>query len=202
MQHLALIGSLQEKLLALQGGRTDGPFVTAENIANATQKVTETLGFKTSGLFFQPPERVAAAMSAPPHPTQPAPDPAVAAAIAQIEIDKQAAAADAAIKRLKAEAEIEIARWKAEQWAEVEKFKAGVESHVGALAGSTSLRFMRAWRLREAESAPYIRCSGAVSRASRPASATVHAATDLAAARLTNIVGFRRRPCHGFLPCC
>jgi len=55
MQHLALIGSLQEKLLALQGGRTDGPFVTAENIANATQKVTETLGFKTSGLFFQPP---------------------------------------------------------------------------------------------------------------------------------------------------
>src|SRR5215813_153148 len=32
MQHLALIGSLQEKLLALQGGRTDGPFVTAENI--------------------------------------------------------------------------------------------------------------------------------------------------------------------------
>ena len=128
MQHLALIGSLQEKLLALQGGRTDGPFVTAEDIANATQKVTETLGFKTSGLFFQPPERVAAAIAAPPQPTQPAPDPAVAAAIAQIEIDKQAAAADAAIKRLKAEAEIEIARWKAEQWAEVEKFKAGVKA--------------------------------------------------------------------------
>src|SRR5262249_51700163 len=27
---------------SVQGGRTDGPFVTAENIANATQKVTET----------------------------------------------------------------------------------------------------------------------------------------------------------------
>jgi hypothetical protein len=102
MQHLALIGGLQERLLALQGGRTDGPFVTAENIANATQKVTETLGFKTSGLFFTPPEALARGgqTSAPPQP--PAPDPAVAAATAQIEIDRQAAAADAAIKRLKA----------------------------------------------------------------------------------------------------
>src|SRR5262249_21639795 len=35
MEHLALIGSLQEKLLAMQGGRTDGPFVTAEHIAHA-----------------------------------------------------------------------------------------------------------------------------------------------------------------------
>src|SRR5713101_3011860 len=35
--HLALIGSLQEKLIALQGGGANGPFVTAENIANATQ---------------------------------------------------------------------------------------------------------------------------------------------------------------------
>src|SRR5215831_441561 len=72
MQHLALIGALQEKLLALQGGRTDGPFVTAENIANATQKVTETLGFKSSGLFFQPAERVAAAAAEPPAPPPPA----------------------------------------------------------------------------------------------------------------------------------
>jgi len=72
MQHLALIGSLQEKLLALQGGKADGPFVTAENIANATQKVTETLGFKSSGLFFQPPERVLAAAAEPPAPPPPA----------------------------------------------------------------------------------------------------------------------------------
>src|SRR5262249_456970 len=130
MQHLALIGALQEKLLALQGGRTDGPFVTAENIANATQKVTETLGFKTSGLFFQPPERVAAAIAAPQPPSPPAPDPAVTAAMAQIEIDKQAAAADGAIKRLKPEAEIEIGGWKAQQWAEIEKFKAGLKTQI------------------------------------------------------------------------
>src|SRR5258708_40124611 len=83
IQHLALIGTLQEKLIALQGGQADGPYVTPENVANAAQKVTETLGFKTPGMFFQPPDRIAAAVPPMPDP-QPAPpphpDPAVAPA--------------------------------------------------------------------------------------------------------------------------
>jgi hypothetical protein len=131
IQHLALIGTLQEKLIALQGGQADGPYVTPENIANAAQKVTETLGFKTPGLFFQPADRIAAAVSttAEPQPAPPLqPDPAVALAMAQIEIAKQSAAADAEIKRLKAQADIEIAQWKARQWAEVERYKAGLKA--------------------------------------------------------------------------
>ena len=44
--------------------RADGPFVTAENIANAARKLTETLGYKTPGLFFQPPDKVAVAPAA------------------------------------------------------------------------------------------------------------------------------------------
>ena len=129
IQHLALIGTLQEKLIALQGGQADGPYVTPENIANAAQKVTETLGFKTPGLFFQPPDRIAAAVptTVEPQPAPP-PDPAVALAMAQIEIAKQSAAADAEIKRLKAQADIEIAQWKARQWAEVERYKAGLKA--------------------------------------------------------------------------
>jgi hypothetical protein len=129
IQHLALIGTLQEKLIALQGGQADGPYVMPENIANAAQKVTETLGFKTPGLFFQPPDRIAAAVptTVEPQPAPP-PDPAVALAMAQIEIAKQSAAADAEIKRLKAQADIEIARWKARQWAEVERYKAGLKA--------------------------------------------------------------------------
>src|SRR6195256_2313001 len=129
--HLALIGTLQEKLIALQGGQADGPYVTPENIANAAQKVTETLGFKTPGLFFQPPDRIAAAVptTVEPQPAPPPqPDPAVALAMAQIEIAKQSAAADAEIKRLKAQADIEIAQWKARQWAEVERYKAGLKA--------------------------------------------------------------------------
>jgi hypothetical protein len=132
IQHLGLIGGLQEKLISLQGGNANGPFVTAENIANATQKVTETLGFKSPGMFFQPPGRVAAAGEAPPEPPQPPQDPGVAVALAQIEITKQAAAADAEIKRLKAQADIEIAQWKARQWAEIERFKAGLKAELAA----------------------------------------------------------------------
>jgi hypothetical protein len=134
IQHLSLIGGLQEKLIALQGGNANGPFVTAENIANSTQKVTETLGFKSPGMFFQPPGRVAAAGQAPtePQPPQPTQDPGVAVALAQIEITKQAAAADTEIKRLKAQADIEIAQWKARQWAEIERFKAGLKAELAA----------------------------------------------------------------------
>ena len=35
--------------------------MTPENVANGAQKLTEALGYKTAGVFFQPPERVAAA---------------------------------------------------------------------------------------------------------------------------------------------
>ena len=142
--HLALIGTLQEKLIALQGGQADGPYVMPENIANAAQKVTETLGFKTPGLFFQPPDRVAAAVPpmAEPQPAPPQPNPDVALAMAQIEIAKQSAAADAEIKRLKAEADIEIAQWKARQWAEIERYKAGLKAQLDEheLQHKTALR--------------------------------------------------------------
>jgi hypothetical protein len=132
IQHLTLIGAMQEKLLALQGGQADGPFVVAENIANATQKVTETLGFKTPGLFFQPPEKVAATIEPQQPPAQPQQDPSMAMAMAKIDIARQAAAADTEIKRLKAQADIEIAQWKARQWAEVERFKAGLKAELNA----------------------------------------------------------------------
>jgi hypothetical protein len=126
IQQLALIGTLQEKLIALQGGQADGPYVTPENVANAAQKVTETLGFKTPGLFFQPPGQVAAVKTEP----EPSADPAVIAAQAQIEIARQSAVADVEIKRLKAQADIEIAQWKARQWAEIERFKAGLKAQL------------------------------------------------------------------------
>ena len=130
---LALVGSLQEKMIALQGGKAEGPFVTAENIANGAQKLTETLGYKTPGLFFQPADRVVAnaALPAPP-PPQPAPSPELLAAQAQIEILRQAAAADMQIKREKAQADIAIAEFKARQWAEIERFKVGLKASLQA----------------------------------------------------------------------
>ena len=102
--------------------------MTAENIANSAQKLTETLGYKTPGLFFQPADKVMnTAVPAPP-PPQPAPSPELLAAQAQIEILRQAAAADMQIKREKAQADITIAEFKARQWAEIERFKVGLKA--------------------------------------------------------------------------
>ena len=130
--HLALVGSLQEKLIALQGGKAEGPYVTAENIANGAQKLTEILGYKTPGLFFQSADKVAnRALPAPP-PAQAAPSPELITAQAQIEILREAAAADMQIKREKAQADIAIAEFKARQGAEIERFKAGLKAGLQA----------------------------------------------------------------------
>lgn len=131
--HLALVGNLQEKLIALQGGKADGPFVTAENVANGAHKLAETLGYKTPGLFFQSSDKVIEVTSAPAVPPAPAPPPELLAAQAQIEILREAAAVDAEIKRQKAQADIAIAEFKARQWAEIERFKAGLKAELREL---------------------------------------------------------------------
>lgn len=122
--HLALIGSLQEKLVVLQGGRTEGPFVTAANIATGAQKLAETLGYRTPGLFFQTAERVNA--NPPPSPPQPPLDPAVMLAEAQIERVREQTAAEIRIKQQKAASEIAIAKYKARHWAEMQRLKTGL----------------------------------------------------------------------------
>ena len=122
--HLSMVGTLQEKLIALQGGRADGPFVTAENVANGAQKVTEALGYKTAGVFFQPVERVSA-MRAEATPAASV-DPSLVVAQEQIALQREAAQADIQIKRDKAHADMAIAAFKARQWAEIERFKAGL----------------------------------------------------------------------------
>ena len=70
------------------------------------------------GLFFQPPESLVG-----PHAGPAAVDPALLAAQAQIEIQREAARADIEIKRDKARADMAIAAFKARQWAEIERMK-------------------------------------------------------------------------------
>ena len=119
--HLAMVGTLQEKLIALQGGCAEGPFVTAQHVANGAQKLTEALGYKAPGLFFQPPESLVGPHAGP----AVAVDPALLAAQAQIEIQREAARADIEIKREKARADMAIAAFKARQWADIERMKLG-----------------------------------------------------------------------------
>jgi hypothetical protein len=101
--------------------------VTAENVANGAQKLTEALGYKTAGVFFQPPDRVAATHAeATPAASV---DPALLAAQTQIAIQREAAHADIQIRRNKARADMAIAAFKARQWAEIERYKAGLDAN-------------------------------------------------------------------------
>ena len=113
--HLALVGSLQEKLVALQGGSTNGPFLTAANVANTAQKLAETLGYRTPGLFFQTAEQ-AVNQRAMPRQSPPI-DPGLLLAHAEIEVLREKTAAEIRIKEQKAKAEIAIAKFKARHWA-------------------------------------------------------------------------------------
>lgn len=122
--HLAIIASLQEKLIALQGGHVRGPLVTVENVAAGAQKLAETLGYRSPGLFFQPPERAieTASKSAEVLPNV---DPAALLAIAQIEVMRERATADIRIKEEKARAEVAIANFKAREWANLARLRRG-----------------------------------------------------------------------------
>jgi hypothetical protein len=99
LEHLQLIAAAQEKLVLMQGGPT-GPYVTPENIANTSQKLAEKLGFKTPGMFFQPPEQVAQA-AAQQQGQPPKPDPAML----KVQADAAAAAA-------KHQADVQLAQQK------------------------------------------------------------------------------------------
>jgi hypothetical protein len=51
---------------------------------------------------------------------------------------RQAAAADAEIKRMKAAADIEIAQRKARQWAEIERLKVGLKAEADAASNAAA----------------------------------------------------------------
>jgi hypothetical protein len=99
LEHLSFIAQIQEKLVMLQGG-TNGPFVTGENLANTSQKMAEKLGFKTPGMFFQPPEVV---MQTPPG--EPKPDPEMAKVQGQLAAQKAKQEGEMLLASAKAQAE-------------------------------------------------------------------------------------------------
>jgi hypothetical protein len=100
LQGLAMIAAAQEKLIVLQQGQANGPYVTAENVANLVHKTSETIGYKTPGMFFQPPEKVVAQVQ---HMAEnpPLPTPEQQAAMAKFQAESQRAQAES----VKAQAE-------------------------------------------------------------------------------------------------
>ncbi len=110
MQGLTLIGSAQEKLILQQGG-VHGPFVMPENVANLTEKLSEVVGYKTPGMFFQTPDVV---KSAPPPVAQKSPEQVKAEAAmeqiqakGQMEVEKQKAQNEDAMRQAEAQRQLE-----------------------------------------------------------------------------------------------
>lgn len=106
LEHLQLLELTMEKLIALQGGAS-GPFVTAENVANLAQAKAEKLGYKTPGIFFQPPEKVLQATALP---QAEKPDPEMVKVQGQLEAKRIQQEGEAQLARDKAAADIETAR--------------------------------------------------------------------------------------------
>jgi hypothetical protein len=129
LEHLNFVALAQEKLVMLQGG-TDGPFVTRENIATLANKMSEKLGFKTQGMFFQPPEKVAQTP-----PAEPKPDPEMAKVQGQLAAQKAKqegelalgaakAQAEATQRREQAEIDMQLARERADQELQIARERA------------------------------------------------------------------------------
>jgi hypothetical protein len=128
LEHLNFIAVAQEKLITLQGG-TNGPFVTAENVATLTNKMAEKLGFKTPGMFFQPPEAV---MQATAQPQQPKPDPEMMKVQGQLMAQKA-----------KQEGEMALAAAKAQAEAEQRRQQAAIDMELARERAAAELQFMR-----------------------------------------------------------
>lgn len=131
-QDLMLIGAMQEKLVAAQGG-TQGPLVTPEHMANTGRKLTEALGFKGTGEFLASPKEIKAAP-----PQQPPPNPEMAkvqakaqadAAALQMkaQADQQSLQADIALQRMRMEAEIQLKREQAAADMQIAREKAALD---------------------------------------------------------------------------
>lgn len=129
LEQLTLLELTMEKLIALQGGQASGPYVTPDNVANLAQKKAEKLGFKSSGMFFQPPEKVMEAAAKPQPPKQ---DPEMAKVQGQLMAQKA-----------KQDGEMQLAAAKAQAEAQQRRDQAGIDMELARERAGAELQFMR-----------------------------------------------------------
>lgn len=148
---LAQIAQAQQQLIQLQGGHADGPFVTAENVATTANKLAETLGYKTPGMFFQPPEAVASASQQQQQNQQPPPpNPEMLKVQAQIAADQAKAQADQHMAQQKLVAETQQKQQQAAIDMQLQREKAAQELQAMREKAALELQLQR-----EAQAANY-----------------------------------------------
>ena len=137
LEHLSFIAQIQEKLVMLQGG-TQGPFVTPENLANTSQKMAEKLGFKTPGMFFQPPETVMQTPQGPPKP-----DPEMAKVQGQLAAQKAKQEGEMALASAKAQAEAMQRREQASIDMQLSREKAAADMQIARERAALDMQIAR-----------------------------------------------------------
>lgn len=145
LQSIMQIMGITAQIVQAQGG-INGPLVTPTEIYNQAAKAVEAIGFKQPQLFFKDPA------NAPPQP--PAPDPEMAKAQAQMQLEQmkaqqalefkqreaglsaqlelQKAQLQAQIETVQAQADIEVQRQKAQVDMEIARQKAEFQAQVDA----------------------------------------------------------------------
>jgi hypothetical protein len=119
LAHLMTILQLQQGIVQIQQG-VGGPLVTAQNVYDTLEKLTESAGFRES--FFTDPSQQ------PPQPPQPPPpDPAMAMAQAKMQAEQARAQSQIQINQQKAAAEAQIEAAKAAQQAQLDERQANME---------------------------------------------------------------------------
>ena len=142
LQGLTMVTAAQEKLITLQGGHANGPYVTPENIANTAQRLAEALGFRSTTTFFQPPEKVAQAVAQQAQ-QPPQPDPAMAKVQAEMAAKQAQQQADAQLAQQKAQAEMALAREKAAAEIDIIRQKAAIEAQIKREAAQLDAQLKR-----------------------------------------------------------
>lgn len=102
IQALERVIDAQEKLVALQDGETNGPWITADNLFNTAKRLIERVGLRNPERYVSDPKLSEAAKGPPPPPP---PDPAM----------------------VKVKAEIDLARWEAEERFKLERAQMNAE---------------------------------------------------------------------------
>ncbi len=99
---MGLLATLQEKLVALQGGQANGPFVDPKNVFNLVTRYASRAGIKQPEAFFSDPA------TAQPQPEQPNPE------MLKMQAEQAAKQQDMELRRYEIDKRIQLDRQKAE----------------------------------------------------------------------------------------
>ena len=124
--HLMTIATMQEKIIAFQGG-ADGPLVKLEHVHNTLEAIASNMGFRSADKFVADPAQEQA------QPQPPRPDPMMAKAQAEMQVEQAKAEAEMRLAETKARHAMEMDRMKVEADIALDRAKAMADAEIAAM---------------------------------------------------------------------